>query len=85
MEEVPIEYISNLKTEIPNRLRGLYIDTKNYAISKAYFRIYGVVNINATYTLIIKKIYLVSKNRKFKVSKGNNHEDIKILGRNHKI
>ncbi|MBV2195696.1 MAG: DUF5686 and carboxypeptidase regulatory-like domain-containing protein, partial [Flavobacterium sp.] len=66
-----------------NRLRGLlYIDTINYAISKAYFRIYGVVNINATYTFDYKKEFDVwfPKNRKFRVSKGNNHEDIKILG-----
>ena len=66
-----------------NRLRGLlYIDTINYAISKAYFRIYGVVNINATYTFDYKKEFDVwfPKNRKFKVSKGNNQEDIKILG-----
>ncbi|MCL9769675.1 DUF5686 and carboxypeptidase regulatory-like domain-containing protein [Flavobacterium sp. HXWNR69] len=66
-----------------NRLRGLlYIDTQNYAISQAYFRIYGVVNINATYTFDYKKEHAIwfPKNRKFKVSKGNNHEDIKILG-----
>ncbi|EAZ95317.1 hypothetical protein FBBAL38_06445 [Flavobacteria bacterium BAL38] len=66
-----------------NRLRGLlYIDTINYAICKAYFRIYGVVNINATYTFDYKKDIDIwfPKNRKFKVSKGNNHEDIKLLG-----
>lgn len=66
-----------------NRLRGLlYIDTQNYAISQAYFRIYGVVNINATYTFDYKKEHAIwfPKNREFKVSKGNNHEDIKILG-----
>lgn len=66
-----------------NRLRGLlYIDTINFAISKAYFRIYGVVNINATYTFDYKKEFDIwfPKNRKFRVSKGNNHEDIKILG-----
>lgn len=66
-----------------NRLRGLlYIDTENYAIAQAYFRIYGVVNINATYTFDYKKEFDIwfPKNRKFRVSKGNNHEDIKILG-----
>ena len=66
-----------------NRLRGLlYIDTQNYAIAKACFRIYGVVNINATYTFDYRKDFDIwfPKNRKFKVSKGNNHEDIKILG-----
>lgn len=66
-----------------NRLRGLlYIDTQNYAIAKAYFRIYGVVNINATYTFDYRKDIGIwfPKNRKFKVSKGNNQDDIKILG-----
>jgi hypothetical protein len=66
-----------------NRLRGLlYIDTINYAICKAYFRIYGIVNINATYTFDYRKDIDIwfPKNRKFKVSKGNNHEDIKLLG-----
>lgn len=66
-----------------NRLRGLlYIDTLNFAICKAYFRIYGVVNINATYTFDYRKDIDIwfPKNRKFKISKGNNHEDIKILG-----
>jgi hypothetical protein len=66
-----------------NRLRGLlYIDAVNFAICKAYFRIYGVVNINATYTFDYRKEFDIwfPKNRKFKVSKGNNQEDIKILG-----
>ena len=66
-----------------NRLRGLlYIDTQNYAIAKAHFRIYGVVNINATYTFDYRKDTDIwfPKNRKFKVSKGNNQDDIKILG-----
>ena len=66
-----------------NRLRGLlYIDAVNFAICKAYFRIYGVVNINATYTFEYRKEFDIwfPKNRKFKVSKGNNQEDIKVLG-----
>ncbi|MQP25193.1 carboxypeptidase-like regulatory domain-containing protein [Flavobacterium sp. LMO8] len=66
-----------------NRLRGLlYIDSQNYAICKAYFRIYGIVNINATYTFDYRKDIDIwfPKNRKFKVSKGNNQDDIKILG-----
>jgi hypothetical protein len=66
-----------------NRLRGLlYVDAVNHAICKAYFRIYGVVNIHATYTFDYRKDIDIwfPKNRKFKVSKGNNHEDIKLLG-----
>ena len=66
-----------------NRLRGLlYIDTKTFAISKAYYRIYGVVNINATYTFNYLKDYNIwfPQKRIFKVIKGNNHEDLNILG-----
>lgn len=66
-----------------SRLRGLlYIDAKNYAIAKAYYRIYGIVNINADYTFDYRereKLWFPKK-RKFTVLKGNNIDDIKILG-----
>jgi len=66
-----------------NRIRGLlYIDAETHAIAKAFYRIYGVVNINATYTfkfLNEHKIWFPEK-RSFMVEKGNNSEDIKILG-----
>lgn len=66
-----------------NKLRGLlYIDTETFAVSKAYYRIYGVVNINATYTFNYRKnekIWFPEK-RVFKVLKGNNYDDLKILG-----
>jgi hypothetical protein len=64
-------------------LRGLlFIDAENFGIAKAFFRIYGVVNINATYTFN----YLKNENlwfpekRNFMVVKGTNSEDLKILG-----
>lgn len=66
-----------------NKLRGLlYIDTETFAIAKAFYRIYGVVNINATYTFNYRKEEQVwfPKKRDFKVLKGNNYEDLKILG-----
>ncbi len=66
-----------------NRIRGLlYIDTESYAISKAYYRIYGIVNINATYTFKYLKEHNVwfPEKRKFIVKKGNNHNDLNILG-----
>lgn len=66
-----------------NRLRGLlYIDAETYAISKAHYRIYGVVNITATYTFSYLKEHNIwfPKKRTFKVRKGNNHEDLSILG-----
>lgn len=64
-------------------LRGLlFIDAENFGIAKAFFRIYGVVNINATYTfnyLKDEKIWFPEK-RDFMVVKGTNSEDLKILG-----
>ncbi|MFD2908824.1 DUF5686 family protein [Flavobacterium ardleyense] len=66
-----------------NKLRGLlYIDTETFAIAKAFYRIYGVVNINATYTFNYRKNEQIwfPKKRDFKVLKGNNYEDLKILG-----
>lgn len=66
-----------------NRLRGLlYIDTETYAISKAHYRIYGIVNINATYTFKFQKEHNIwfPEKRDFKVLKGNNYDDLNILG-----
>lgn len=66
-----------------NRLRGLlYIDTETFAITKAHYRIYGIVNINATYTFTYLKEYNIwfPEKRDFKVLKGNNYEDVNILG-----
>ena len=66
-----------------NKLRGLlYIDSETYAISKAYYRIYGVVNIQATYTfnyLKEEQLWFPEK-RFFKVQKGTNYDDINLLG-----
>lgn len=66
-----------------NRLRGLlYVDAETFAVAKAFYRIYGVVNINATYSfdyLPEHKIWFPKK-REFKVRKGTNIEDLKLLG-----
>jgi hypothetical protein len=66
-----------------NRLRGLlYIDSESSAVCKAYFRIYGIANINALYTFNYLKnnnIWFPEK-RKITVVKGNNSEDLNILG-----
>ena len=66
-----------------NRLRGiLYVDAESFAISKAQFRIYGIVNIEATYTFDYLKEHNLwfPKKRKFIVKKGTNNQDLKILG-----
>lgn len=66
-----------------NKLRGLlYIDAETYAISKAYFRIYGVVNIQATYSFQYLKEHQLwfPEKRSFKVQKGTNYDDINLLG-----
>lgn len=66
-----------------NRLRGLlYVDAENFSIAKAYYRIYGIVNINATYTFNYLKNENIwfPKKRKIILSKGSNSEDLTILG-----
>ncbi len=66
-----------------NRLRGLlYIDAENFSVAKAYYRIYGIVNVNATYTFdyIEKGSLWFPKKRKIIISKGSNSEDLNILG-----
>lgn len=64
-------------------LRGLlFIDAENYGIAKAFYRIYGMVNINAmfTFTYLEKEKIWFPKKRDITVVKGNNSEDLKILG-----
>jgi len=66
-----------------NRLRGLlYIDAENYGVAKAFYRIYGVANINAAYTFTYLKEHNIwfPKKRSFNVVKGDNSQDLKILG-----
>lgn len=66
-----------------NRLRGLlYIDAETFAIAKAYYRVYGVVDISATYSFNYLKEHNLwfPKMKKIKVKKGTNTEDLKLLG-----
>jgi len=66
-----------------NRLRGLlYVDAENSAVCKAFFRIYGMVNINALYTFNYLKEHQIwfPEKRQFTVVKGNNSENLNILG-----
>ena len=66
-----------------NRLRGLlYIDAESNALCKAFFRIYGIANINALYTFnyLKENALWFPEKRKIIVVKGNNAEDLTILG-----
>lgn len=66
-----------------DKLRGLlFVDAENFAIAKAFYRIYGIININATYTFNYMKEHKLwfPEKRKFIVVKGNNSEDLKVLG-----
>ncbi|WP_235935417.1 DUF5686 family protein [Flavobacterium ichthyis] len=60
----------------------LYIDSENFSIAKAVTRIRGVMDIAATHYfkfLSNEKIWFPSE-KEFRVVKGKNEEDIKILG-----
>ncbi len=66
-----------------NSLRGLlYVDAENFGIAKAFYRIYGIININATYTFKYLKDHRIwfPEKRKFIVVKGNNSEDLNVFG-----
>ena len=66
-----------------NRLRGvLYIDAENFSVAKAFYRIYGIVNVNATYNFkyLKKENIWFPEKRKIILSKGSNSEDLTILG-----
>lgn len=65
------------------RLEGvLYIDTQNFGIAQAVFRVKNVLDITSTHFYNYEeeqKIWFPDK-RTLKIVKGNNKEDIKILG-----
>lgn len=66
-----------------NRLRGLfYVDAENFSIAKAYYKIYGIVNINATFTFNYLKKHNIwfPEKRKIMLSKGSNSEDVSLFG-----
>ncbi|AWA28992.1 hypothetical protein HYN48_02200 [Flavobacterium magnum] len=64
-------------------LQGLlYIDCENYAVAKAVMRLKTVLDVTATHEfeyLPDEKIWFPT-NKEFKIVKGRNDEDIKILG-----
>lgn len=75
-------YFKNKKRR-SNRLEGvLYIDQENFAVAKAVMRIKGVLDISGIHEFEYvpsEKLWFQS-NTTFKIVKGKNDEDIKILG-----
>ena len=80
---VIIAYFKHKKK--PNGLEGvLYIDAITFGIAKAIMRTKGTLDISGTHEMqfLEKTGIWVPKKRVFKVQKGKNEEDIKILGGN---
>ena len=76
-------YFKNKKRKNAAGLEGvLYIDQNNYAVAKAIMRIKGVLDITGTHdlTYISKENIWFPKDKIFKILKGKNDDDIKILG-----
>lgn len=76
-------FFRNKKKRNASGLQGiLYIDSENFAIAKAVMQIKGVINISGTHEFqyIPEEDLWFPTSRKFKVTKGNNDEDIRILG-----
>jgi len=76
-------YFKNKKKKRASGLEGiLYIDQKNYAIAKAIMRIKGILDISGIHEFqyIPSKDLWFPNQKKFKIVKGVNDDDIKILG-----
>ena len=76
-------YFKNKKESRAKGLEGvIYIDQQNYAIAKAVMHIKGVLDISGTHEfeyLEAENIWFPSS-KTFKIVKGKNDDDIKILG-----
>ncbi len=71
-----------------NSLRGLlFIDAQNFAVAKAFYRIYGLANIEArySYSFLKNENLWFPKNRKIMVVKGSNAGNLDILGKSIKF
>uniref|UniRef100_UPI00286E8D6E DUF5686 family protein n=1 Tax=Flavobacterium sp. TaxID=239 RepID=UPI00286E8D6E len=76
-------YFKNKKKSKAAGLEGvLYIDQNNYAVAKAVMRIKGVLDISGTheFNYIPEEKLWFPSDKTFKIVKGNNDDDIKILG-----
>lgn len=76
-------YFKNKKKRKAAGLEGvLYIDTQNFAIAKAIMRIKGMLDITGTHEFkyLLKENLWFPVNKNFKIVKGKNDDDIRILG-----
>lgn len=76
-------YFKNKKKSKASGLEGvLYIDQKNHAIAKAIMSIKGILDISAIdeFEYISNEDLWFPTQKKFKIKKGKNKDDIKILG-----
>ncbi len=76
-------YFKNKEKRRASGLEGvLYIDQENYAIAKAVMRIKGVLDISGIHEFeyVPKEKIWFPGNTSFKIVKGKNDDDIKILG-----
>lgn len=76
-------YFKNKKKSKAAGLEGvLYIDQNNYAVAKAVMRIKGLLDISGTHEFnYIPEVKLwFPSDKTFKIVKGNNDDDVKILG-----
>lgn len=79
-------YVIYFKNKKKNKAAGLegvlYIDQNNYAVAKAVMRIKGLLDISGTheFSYIPEEKLWFPTNKIFRIVKGNNEDDIKILG-----
>ena len=76
-------FFSDKKKDKKNGLNGvLYIDAENYGVAKAVVRIKNIIDVSAThdYLYFPEQDLWFPSTRTLKIIKGNNKENIKILG-----
>ena len=76
-------YFKNKKKSRSKGLEGvIYVDQESYAIAKAVMRIKGVLDISGTheFNYVAQEKLWFPSSKTFKIIKGKNDDDIKILG-----
>lgn len=76
-------HFKNKKKQKEAGLEGiLYIDQENYGVAKAIMRIKGILDISGTHEFeyIPEENLWFPSQKKFKIVKGTNDDDVKILG-----